>query len=410
MSDKNTALLEVEERQKTEGGELLVVNFGPQHPACHGTLRTILYAEGEKIVKAVPDLGYLHTGFEKLGEHMTYTQWITTTDRMNYISAINNNVGFAHAVEQMLGVEVPIRAEYLRVILSELSRISEHLLFIGLVGMDIGAFSVMLWSMRERELIYDIIESCTGSRLTTTYTRIGGVMRDAPADFKDNVKAVLKKFPQTYDEIIYMLHKNAIFQARLRDVGVLSREEAINYGVTGPILRASGVEFDVRKNRPYSLYSEFDFDIPTVENGDCYARYWQRALEIPQSIRIVEQALEKLPDGPVMNPDYKFGLPEKGDVYSDMESLIHHFKHVMPGHDQISPAFGEEIYSCTEVPNGELGFYIIGTGGSVPYRIRIHSPSFMNFQAFPKLLEGQMLADAVPILASLWIIAGELDR
>ncbi|RME86504.1 MAG: NADH dehydrogenase (quinone) subunit D [Planctomycetota bacterium] len=402
--------MEILEREEADEGELLVVNFGPQHPATHGTLRSVFYVDGEQIVKAVPDLGYLHTGFEKLAEHMTYTQWIATTDRMNYISAICNNVGYIQAVEEMLDVEVPLRAQYLRVILAELSRISEHILYIGLLGMDCGAFTVMLWAFREREKVYDIIESCCGSRLTTTYTRIGGVMRDAPPSFKDAVKDFLRNFPQTYEEILAMLHKNRIFQNRLRDVGVLTKEEAIDYGVTGPILRASGVEYDVRKARPYLIYPELDFDIPTVENGDCYARYWQRALEIKESLRIVEQALEKLPEGPYENPDYKYGLPMKNDVYTDMESLIHHFKHIMPGHDRLTPEFGEEIYSATEAPNGELGFYIVGTGTSVPYRIRIHPPSFVNYQVFPKLVEGGLLADAIPCLASLWIIAGELDR
>ena len=407
----NPNLLQVEEREMTEDGEILVVNFGPQHPATHGTLRTILYVDGEHIVKAIPDIGYLHTGFEKLAEHMTYTQWIAVTDRMNYISAICNNVGFVQAVEEMLGVEVPERVQYLRVIMAELSRISEHILFIGLLGMDVGAFTVMLWAFKEREKIYDIIEACCGSRLTTTWTRIGGLMRDVPPVFKDAVRDFLKTFPSTYEDILKMLHKNRIFQNRLRDIGILTKEEAINWGVTGPVLRASGVEYDVRKARPYLVYSELDFDIPTVENGDCYARYWQRALEIRESLRIVEQALEKMPEkGPYINPDYKYGLPLKQDVYTDMESLIHHFKHIMPGHDVLTPDKGEEIYSATEAPNGELGFYIVGTGTSVPYRIRIHPPSFVNYQVYPKLLEGHLLADAVPILASLWIIAGELDR
>ncbi|RME02633.1 MAG: NADH-quinone oxidoreductase subunit D [Planctomycetota bacterium] len=410
MSQAHT--LEIESQETTDEGQMLVVNFGPQHPATHGTLRCVFYTDGERIVRAIPDLGYLHTGFEKLAEHMTYAQWMVTTDRMNYFSAICNNIGWAHAIEEFVGIEVPERAQYIRMILAELARIAEHFVFVGLLGMDVGAFTGMLWTFKEREKVYDILDACCGSRLTNTYARIGGLMRDVPTNFKDMVRNFLKTFPETLDDVINLLHKNRIFQKRLQGIGILSKEDAIAYGACGPVLRASGVEYDIRKDRPYLKYDEVEFDVPTLEEGDCYARYWQRILEIRQSLRIVEQCLQKLPDkGPIIHPDYKVGVPQKKDVYTDMESLIHHFKMVMPGHQgQVFPPKEIDFYSATEAPNGELGFYVVGSGGHIPYRVRIHPPSLKNYQLYPHLVKGALIADAVPILASLWIIAGELDR
>ncbi|MEM7261915.1 MAG: NADH dehydrogenase (quinone) subunit D [Planctomycetota bacterium] len=391
-------------------GKQMIMNFGPQHPATHGTLRSVFTLEGETIIKTDPDLGYLHTGFEKLGEHMTYQQWVTVTDRMNYLSAINNNVGYAVAVEELLGIEPPERCQVLRVIMCELSRIADHILCLGLQGMDLGAFSVMLWAFKQRERIYDIIEAVCGARLTTSWTRIGGLMRDVPDFFEDQVYTFLEDFPKLIDEYNLMLTNNRIFVDRLVGVGVLTREEALSWGVTGPIGRASGVDCDVRLDQPYCGYERYDFKVVSHEEGDCYARYLQRMAEVEQSLDIIRQALAVLPpDGPVNHPDFKVSLPEKEAVYNDMESLIHHFKLVMLGHG-IKPEPDTSLYRATEAPCGELGYYIYSDGSDVAYRIRIRPASYYNYAIFPSLSEGSMISDAVAVLSSLHVIAGELDR
>ncbi len=399
----------VDDDDEEFSGKHMVMNFGPQHPATHGTLRTVFTLEGETIIKADPEIGFLHTGFEKLAEHMTYTQWVTVTDRMNYLSALNNNIGYAVAVEDLLDIEVPERCQVLRVIMAELSRIADHILCVGLQGMDLGAFSVMLWAFEQREVLYDIFEAVCGARLTTSWTRIGGLMRDVPDFFEDIVYQFLAEFPVLVDEYHTMLTSNRIFVDRVRGIGVMNADEATSWGVTGPIARASGVDYDVRRDRPYLGYQNYDFKVPVQSEGDSYARYLQRIEEIEQSLEIIRQAMAVLPEGPVQHDDFKTSLPEKDAVDTDMESLIHHFKIVMLGHG-IKPEQGGEFYSCTEAPCGELGFYIVSDGSEVPYRIRIRPPSLYNFAVFPMLCEGGMVSDAVAVISSLHIIAGELDR
>jgi NADH dehydrogenase I D subunit len=391
------------------GGKRMALNLGPQHPATHGTLRVMLELEGERIAAADTEIGYLHTGFEKCAEHMTYHQWITLTDRMNYMSALNNNVGYAIAVEELLKIDVPRRAQVLRVILCEVSRIADHILCLGLQGMDMGAFSLMLWAFERRERIYDIIEAVCGARLTTSYTRIGGLFRDVPQDFPELIRRFLADFPRFLDELEEMTIGNRIFEDRLRGTGRISAEDAVSWGLTGPILRASGVAYDVRKARPYSGYERYAFEVPVRTEGDSWARYLQRIAEVRQALRIIEQALADLPDGPVNIENKKVVLPEKSEVFDNIESLIHHFKLIMFGHG-ITPARGAEIYSSTEAPNGELGFYLVSDGSMVPYKVRVRPPSIFNYAIFPRLIIGAMISDAVAVLSSLNIIAGELDR
>lgn len=389
-------------------GSTIQMNLGPQHPATHGTLRFKLEVSGETIVKCDPEIGFLHTGFEKLGEYRNYNQFVVITDRANYLSPLNNNIGFAIACEELFGITVPPRGQYLRVIMAELSRLADHVVSVGLQAMDLGAFSAMLWTFIEREKLYDIFEAVTGARLTTSWTRVGGIFRDVPADFETLVRGFLAKFPALLDEIELMLSRNKIFMDRTVGVSALTKEQAVSYGVTGPVLRATGVPYDVRRAKPYLCYGDLKFDVPIRTEGDVYARYLVRMEEMRQSVRIVEQALDKLPDGPVNSVDHKVTLPPKEMVYWDMESLIHHFKIVMPGHGIKPPQ--NEIYSSTEAPNGELGFYIVSDGTGLPYRIRIRPPSFYNLATFPLQTTNGLLSDAVASLSSLNIIAGELDR
>jgi NADH-quinone oxidoreductase subunit D len=391
------------------------MNIGPQHPATHGTLRLKCEVDGEIVVKVEPEIGFLHTGFEKLGEYRNYNQFVVISDRMNYLSPLNNNIGFAIACEELFNVTVPTRGQYIRVIMAELSRIADHVVSVGLQGMDLGAFSVMLWTFIEREKLYDIFEAVTGARLTTSWTRVGGVFRDVPADFPELVNGFLAKFPAVVDEIEYMLNKNKIFMDRTIGVGAVSKEDAVSFGVTGPLLRASGVAYDIRKAKPYLCYDQLNFDVPTRVEGDVYARYQVRLAEMRESIKIVRQALEKLPGGgankenlPVNSVNHKVSLPTKDMVYHDMESLIHHFKITMPGHGLIPPK--GEVYSSTETPNGELGFYLVSDGTGLPYRVRIRPPSYYNYATFPQQAAGRLISDAVACMASINVIAGELDR
>jgi NADH-quinone oxidoreductase subunit D len=384
------------------------MNIGPQHPATHGTLRLKVEVDGEVVIKVEPEIGFLHTGFEKLSEYRNYNQFVVISDRMNYLSPLNNNIGFAIACEELFQVEVPARGQYIRVIMAELSRLADHIVSVGLQGMDLGAFSVMLWTFIEREKLYDIFEAVTGARLTTSWTRVGGVFRDVPPDFPVLVKNFLSKFPAVLDEIEYMLSKNKIFMDRTIGVGAVTAEQAISHGVTGPVLRASGVSYDVRKARPYLCYEKLNFEVPTRPEGDVFARYQVRLGEMRQSVKIINQALEQLPEGPVNSVNHKVTLPTKEQVYQDMESLIHHFKLTMPGHGLIPPQ--GEVYSCTETPNGELGFYIVSDGTGLPYRVRIRPPSFYNYTTFPLQAKGRLISDAVACMASMNVIAGELDR
>ena len=389
-------------------GEKMMLNFGPQHPATHGTLRIVLELDGETVVKATPHLGYLHTGFEKLGEHLDYNQYIVVTDRMNYLSPLSNNFGYVLAVEKLLGLEIPKRGEYVRVIMAELSRLADHLIWLGMGALDLGAFTAFLYGFKEREKLYSIFEKTTGARLTTSYTRVGGVLRDLYDGFEEEVNAFLSAFPKTLKEVHTLLTRNRIWMDRTKEVGVISGEDAISYGLTGPCLRASGVEHDLRKAEPYSSYEDFDFDVPVGDNGDVYDRYLVRMEEMVQSCHIVRQAMDNLPEGPVNVPDNKISLPEKKDAYGHIEGLIHHFKIIMDGHG-VQPPRGE-IYSATESPNGELGFYIVSDGSGTAYRIRIRPPSLLQYQVVPHMIEGGMVSDIVSVLGSLNVIAGELDR
>ncbi|MBI2345986.1 MAG: NADH-quinone oxidoreductase subunit D [Deltaproteobacteria bacterium] len=384
----------------------MYLNLGPSHPTMHGTLRILLTLDGETITDAVPEIGYLHRCFEKESEGHTYTQVIPYTDRLNYVSPLMNNVGYALAVEKLLGIEAPRRAQYIRVIISELSRIMDHLVAIGTNVVDIGALTNFWYFFNVREMMYVWVEALTGARLTNTYTRIGGVARDLPEGFADGVRKCLKDLGSAVKDVTGLLVKNRIFLERTRDVGAIAGEDAVAYGFTGPCLRASGVAYDVRKAHPYCCYDEFDFDVPLGVAGDTFDRTIVRIEEMRQSTRIIEQALARLPDGPIINPEAQSALPPKAEVYNSIEGLIRHFEIIMFG---IRPPAGE-VYGYTEAANGELGFYILSDGSGKPYRIKVRPPCFAIYQAYPKLIKGHLLADAIAVLGSLNIVAGELDR
>jgi NADH dehydrogenase I D subunit len=410
MSDAPKGM-EIEEVEGDLGSKRMIVNFGPQHPATHGTLRNIIEIDGEVVTKITPEIGYLHSGFEKQSEYRTYNQIVTITDRMNYLSPLCNNVGFALAVEELMGIKVTPRCAGIRVILAELSRIADHILSVGLQAMDLGAFSVMLWTFIERERLYDIFEAVTGARLTTSYTRVGGLLRDVPSDFEPMVRAFMAKCEKTIDEVDGILTTNDIFVKRTKGVGTISAEDAISFGLSGPLLRASGVKRDLRKDRPYLGYEQYPFEVITETDGDVFARYRVRMREMRESLKIVDQALKVLPAGPVKVDDPRVALPDKDEdnkPQGGMEGLIFHFKNYMYGHG-VCPPKGE-VYSATEAPNGELGFYIVSDGTQRPFRMRVRPPSLYNYQAFPRMCEGGMLSDVVANMASMNIIAGELDR
>jgi len=387
-------------------GEKMIINMGPSHPATHGVLRLILELDGEIITKATPDVGYLHRGDEKIAENMHYNQFIPYTDRLDYLAPLANNVAYALAVEKLMGWELPPRGQAIRVLCCELARISSHLLGIGCFAMDTGAMSVFLYTFTQREKIYNLCEQLTGARFTTSYTRIGGQIRDLPKGFTQMVRDFLDGLIPHVDEIDKLLSKNRIFVERTKDIGVLSREKAISYGVTGPNLRGSGVDHDLRKKRPYLGYEKYDFDVPIGSVGDCYDRYYVRLEEIRQSARIIRQVIDKLPEGPINVPDPKNFRSDKPEVLTKMEELIHHF--IL--HTEGINAPPGEIYFGAENPKGELGFYINSKGGGVPHRLKIRSPSFVNLSVLPELLKGHMMADVVAILGSLDFVMGECDR
>jgi NADH-quinone oxidoreductase subunit D len=387
-------------------GEKLVLNMGPSHPSTHGVLRIVLELDGEIITKADPDLGYLHRGDEKIAENMTWTQFIPYTDRLDYLAPLANNVAYACAVEKLMGYELPPRAKAIRVICSELARISAHLLGVGCYAMDCGAMTVFLYTFTEREKIYNLIESLTGARFTTSYTRIGGLARDLPEGWISNLEIFLKQLPERIGEVDKLLTRSPIFTGRTRDIGIITREEALNFGLTGPNLRGSGVKYDLRKNKPYLDYEQYDFEVPVGSVGDCYDRYLVRMEELKQSIRIMEQAIRLLPDGPIFVTDPKNILPKKSDVLTSMEELIQQFMIVTQGID----APKGEVYFGAENPKGELGFYINSRGGGVPHRLKIRAPSFVNLSILPHLLPGHSVSDTVAILGSLDFVMGECDR
>ncbi|MGV3523704.1 MAG: NADH dehydrogenase (quinone) subunit D [Candidatus Sericytochromatia bacterium] len=386
--------------------DLMFLNMGPSHPASHGTLRSFVALDGETIMAAVLEIGYLHRGFEKTAENRTYDQVIPYTDRLNYVSAIMNNVGFAKSVEALIGIEVTERCKYLRVIVSELMRIVDHLVCIGACLVDLGAMTNFWYLFNKREILYDMLDKLTGARLTNSFTRIGGLSRDAYEGFEADVHHVLKEFEVAVKDVLRLIKRNKIFLNRTVDVGVISKDDAISYGFTGPCLRACGVPYDVRKAQPYYHYDEFDFEIPVGENGDTYDRFMVRFEEIAQSISIVRQAMKRLPGGPVNVSDKRVSLPPKGETYLNIEGLINHFKHIFEG-VLVTPG---EIYDCTEAANGELGFYLVSDGTGNPYRVRCRPPCFTIFSAYPDMIEGQLIADAVATLGSINIIAGELER
>jgi NADH-quinone oxidoreductase subunit D len=388
---------------------LWTLNFGPQHPATHTTLRIVLKLDGERVVDAMPDIGYLHSGFEKLGEHLDYNQYVTITDRMNYISPMANNVAWHGAVEKLLGIEITPRCKYLRTIVSELSRISDHLLCNGAAGLDTGAFTYFLYAFNRREDLYDIFETVCGARFTNSYTRVGGLMYDADDLFIRKVREFIRTFPRTLDDMERLLDRNRIFVDRTKGVGVLTREEALSRSCTGPIARASGVTRDLRKDEPYLSYADFDFKVCCAAAGDCYARYLVRMAEMRESLRIVHQAIENLPSGPVnVDIGQRTTLPDKRPVYSTIEGTISHFELLMSNRGFETP--NEESYDAVESPNGELGFYLVGDGTHVAYRARCRPPSYIHFAIFPHLIRGHTLSDVVAVLGSLNIIAAELDR
>jgi NADH-quinone oxidoreductase subunit C/D len=386
--------------------ETQVLNLGPAHPATHGTLRTVVRLDGEVITKAETEIGYLHRCFEKMAETHTWSQVIPFTDRLNYCSAMINGVGYCLAVEGMLGIEAPPRAQVIRLILSELSRIMDHIVDIGANLNDLGAMTPFLYLYEAREEIYSVLEACCGSRLTVSYARIGGLSFDVPAEFADSIRYLLKRIPRLIDDTESLITENRIFRGRTEGVGALSAEDAVDWGWTGPCLRATGVAYDVRKAYPYLGYETYDFKVPVAHAGDTYARYLVRIEEMRQSLRIVEQALARLEPGPVVVDNHNVALPPKEQVYTEMESLIWHFKLIMEG---MKVPAGER-YGFTEGANGELGYYIVSDGGGRPYRIKVRPPCFAVFQAYPHILEGHMVPDAIAILGSLNIIAGELDR
>ena len=389
-------------------GEKMTLNMGPSHPATHGVLRLVLELDGEIITKADPDIGYLHRGDEKIAENMTYNQFIPYTDRLDYLAPLANNVAYALAVEKLLDIQdkLPERCQYIRVICCELARISAHLLGLGAFAMDVGALTVFLHTFTEREKIYNLIEALTGARFTTTYTRIGGLSRDLPEGWTDELAKFTREVSTAIGEADKLLTRNKIFVDRTKDVGVISRRDAIDFGLTGPNLRGSNVEYDLRKAHPYLVYDELDFDVPYGEMGDCYDRYLVRMEEMRQSVRLLDQCLAKLPGGPVNVDDGKIVLPDKQKVLSSMEELIHQFMLVTQGQD--APA--GEVYFGAENPKGELGFYILSRGGGVPYRLKLRAPSFVNLGILPHTLPGHMISDVVAILGSLDFVMGECDR
>jgi NADH-quinone oxidoreductase subunit D len=387
-------------------GDTMVLNLGPHHPSTHGVLRLLLELDGENVVSVMPDIGYLHTGIEKTGERLKYQQVITLTDRMGYLDNMLDELAYVLAVEKLLGVEVPERVKWIRVCLSELERISSHLVWLGTHAMDLGALSMFMYGFREREKILDIKELISGVRMMTFYIRIGGLMADLPAEFEPQVRAFLKYMPPRIDEFEELLTLNEIWIERTKGVGVISRENAIALGCSGPTLRASGVPYDTRRVTPYSGYENFDFDVITGTHGDVYDRFYCRIQEMRQSLNIVEQTLDGMPDGPWRIDDRKIVPPPKDEIVTSMEALIHHFKLYTEG---IKPPPGE-VYSAIEGGRGEMGYYLVSNGTGKPYRFHMRAPSFYNLQALPTMARGLMVSDLIAIIGSIDIVLGEVDR
>jgi len=391
--------------------ETMTLNMGPQHPSTHGVLRVALELDGETIVGAKPIIGYLHTGMEKQAEYKTYTQSIPQTDRMDYISPMSNNLGFCLAAEKLLGIEPPARVQAIRVLLCELTRISSHCVWIGTHAIDIGALTVFWYSFREREKVLSIYDMVSGARMTSSYFRVGGLSMDIPEGFLERCEKFVDEMPAHVDEYENMLTKNPIWMARTKDVALLSAKDAVAWGVTGPSLRGSGVKYDLRRNEPYSGYDSYDFEIPVGRGvGDAYDRYQVRVAEMRESVKIAKQAIRRIRElgekGPYRVHDFKYVLPPKEEVKTSMEALIHHFKIVAHG---FFPPVGE-AYSVVEAPKGELGFYFISDGTPRPWRMKVRSPSFINLQALPLMIQGRLIADVIAAIGSIDIVLGEVDR
>ncbi len=387
----------------------ITISMGPQHPATHGVLRLVLDLDGESVVKCTPYVGYLHRGVEKLAENRTYLSALPLTDRLDYISSMSNNVGYCVAVERLFGIEPPERAKYIRTIMCEMTRISSHIIGISTHALDLGAMTLFLYSFRDRERLIDLFEMTCGARLTVSYPRIGGVRNDVSQEFLDKLYEFTEEFPKIIeDEYETLIDQNRIWLQRTKGIGVISAEEAINWGLTGPTLRGSGVPYDIRKYAPYDAYDKVEFDVPVGKNGDVYDRYKCRMEELKQSNRIIKQCIEKMPKGPVMAPDApKFTLPPKDRVLTDMESLIHQFVLITKG--PIAAPEGE-VYAATEVPKGELGFYIVSDGSGRPYRMRLRAPSFVHVSVLPRLCRDAILADVIANIGTIDIVLGECDR
>ncbi|MEX2673012.1 MAG: NADH-quinone oxidoreductase subunit D [Phycisphaeraceae bacterium] len=404
-----------------DSGDRWTLNFGPQHPSTHTTLRIVLELDGERVVRAVPHIGYLHSGFEKIGEKHDYNQYVTVTDRMNYLSPIHNNIVWHHAVEKLFGIEITNRCKVLRTIVGELARIQDHLLCVGAAALDLGAFTAFLYGFNEREHIYDICEYISGARFTTSWTRVGGLNQDLPDEnvFKQRVKSFIdEKLPRAVDDLEGLLNKNRIFIDRTSGIGAISAEDAIAWSLTGPLARAAGVARDLRKDEPYLCFEDnwdgegakpVDFKVPIMYEGDVYCRFRVRVEEIKQSVHIIRQLIDKIPEGRVdAYADEAFHLPPKSETYGSIEGLIHHFELIMTNRGWKAPI--GETYGAQETANGELGFYIVADGGPRAWRARCRPPSFINYSSFPKMMEGHLLADVVSVLGSLNVIAAELDR
>jgi NADH-quinone oxidoreductase subunit D len=389
-----------------ESGETLILNMGPQHPSTHGVLRLVLELDGETVLKAIPHIGYLHTGMEKSMENEPWQQAVVITDRMDYLSGMNNNLAYALAVEKLLGIEVPARAQAIRVMMSELQRIASHLLWLGTHALDIGAMGVFFYAFREREAVLNFFEEICGARLTPSYIRVGGLALDLPESVEPKIAQFLGFFPDRIDEYWTLLDENPIWRDRTVGVGKLSAEDCLAYGVTGPVLRAAGVPYDIRKVMPYCGYEKYDWEVQVGENADIFDRYRVRMGEMRQSVKIIEQVMQTLPDGPVNADDPKIVLPPKERVFNDMEALIHHFILVTRGF----PVPPGEAYACIESPKGELGYHVVSDGSEKPYRVRVRPPSFYNLGSLPHIVQNGMVADVVAVIGSLDIVLGEIDR
>jgi NADH-quinone oxidoreductase subunit D len=384
----------------------MVINMGPQHPATHGVLRLVLEIDGEIIVRIYPEIGYLHTGIEKTCEAKFYQQVVPLTDRVNYLDPLSNNLCYCLAVEKLLALEIPAKAQWLRVLLTELSRLNSHLIWLGTHAMDIGALTILLYTFREREGILRLFDAVAGQRMMTSYFRIGGVSMEPPLDFFDRVQTFVRAFPEKIDEYSNLLTGNPIFRNRLKGVGILSAADAIALGVTGPPMRASGVDFDLRRDMPYCSYEKFQFQVPVSTDGDCWARYEVRLIEMRESVKIIQQALGGMPEGPVKADAPKIVLPDREKMKTQMEALIHHFKIVTEGF--AVPA--GEVYQGIEAGHGQTGYYVVSDGTAKPYRVHMRYPSFATLQALETMCKGRMLADLAAVIGSIDIVLGEIDR